>query len=176
MPNNNLIISPKTRVGELLENYPALEEVLLSISPLFANLKNPVLRRTIARVATLQQAAAIGDISVQDLVNRLRNAAGQEETVSAPEGPGRLQTGAPDWMQGVKIALEFDASSVISKGESPLAEILKMVRTIEPGTTLLLKTPFVPAPIIDKLQQMGYLIWVSKQEIVCLTYIYAPYT
>ena len=38
-----IIISPKTKVGELLEAYPALESVLMSMSPAFEKLRNPVL-------------------------------------------------------------------------------------------------------------------------------------
>jgi len=44
-----LIITPQIKVAELLETYPQLEEVLIDLSPTFKKLKNPVLRRTIAR-------------------------------------------------------------------------------------------------------------------------------
>ena len=37
-------ITPETKVGEMLEAYPQLEEVLLEISPTFRKLRNPVLR------------------------------------------------------------------------------------------------------------------------------------
>jgi hypothetical protein len=39
-------------------------------------LKNPKLRRTVARVTSLQQAALVGGIKMEDLVNRLRKAVG----------------------------------------------------------------------------------------------------
>lgn len=40
-----LPITPATRVGELLDAYPELEEVLVAAAPPFARLANPVLRR-----------------------------------------------------------------------------------------------------------------------------------
>ena len=46
-----MVISPKTKVGELLDAYPELESVLMEMSPAFEKLKNPILRRTVARVA-----------------------------------------------------------------------------------------------------------------------------
>ena len=55
MAASKIIISPKTKVGELLDNYPDLESVLMEMSPAFEKLRNPVLRKTVARVATLQQ-------------------------------------------------------------------------------------------------------------------------
>ena len=58
----NLIITPKTKVLELIETYPELEDILIEIAPAFKKLKNPILRKTVAKIATLQQAAAIGNI------------------------------------------------------------------------------------------------------------------
>jgi hypothetical protein len=71
------IITPKTKVGELLDAFPQLEGSLIEMAPAFIKLRNPLLRRTIARVATLQQAALTGDVPVGELVRRLREEAGQ---------------------------------------------------------------------------------------------------
>ena len=69
---NTLIITPKTKVLELIETYPELEDVLIQYAPAFKNLKNPVLRRTVAKIATLQQAASIGGVKTEELINRLQ--------------------------------------------------------------------------------------------------------
>ena len=55
-----LIIAPKTKVAELIDAYPQLEGVLIDYVPAFEKLRNPLLRRTVARITTLQQAATIG--------------------------------------------------------------------------------------------------------------------
>jgi hypothetical protein len=44
-------IGPETTVGALLEAYPELERVLMEMAPAFAKLRNPVVRRTVAKVA-----------------------------------------------------------------------------------------------------------------------------
>ncbi|HSM51463.1 MAG TPA: DUF1858 domain-containing protein, partial [Thermoanaerobaculia bacterium] len=69
-----LVITPQTKVLALLEAYPRLEEVLIGYVPAFQKLKNPILRRTVAKVATLSQAARIGGIAAPDLVRALRRA------------------------------------------------------------------------------------------------------
>ncbi|MFI4941789.1 MAG: DUF1858 domain-containing protein [Burkholderiales bacterium] len=51
-------ITPATKVADLLESWPELEEVLIAQAPAFRRLRNPVLRRTVARVATLEQEAS----------------------------------------------------------------------------------------------------------------------
>jgi len=56
-----------------------LEDILIEIAPAFKKLKNPVLRETIAKIAKLQQAASIGGIQTEELINRLRKAVGQEK-------------------------------------------------------------------------------------------------
>lgn len=52
---NSLIITPKTKVLELIETYPELEDILIEYAPAFKKLKNPLLRKTVAKIATLQQ-------------------------------------------------------------------------------------------------------------------------
>lgn len=59
--STELIITPKTKVLQLIETYPQLEELLIEMVPTFEKLKNPVLRRTVAKIATLQQAASRPD-------------------------------------------------------------------------------------------------------------------
>jgi hypothetical protein len=46
--------------------------------PAFKKLKNQVFRKTVAKIAKLQQAAAIGGVKTEELINRLRKEIGQE--------------------------------------------------------------------------------------------------
>ena len=78
MKESKITISPKTKVGELLDAYPELEPVLMAMSPAFEKLKNPVLRRTVARVATLQQVSVVGGVNIEEMIRRLRKEAGQD--------------------------------------------------------------------------------------------------
>lgn len=60
-------ITPETRVRDLLRKYPFLKEYLAGLSPSFAALDNPVLRRTVGRVATLSRAAAMAGMGLDEL-------------------------------------------------------------------------------------------------------------
>jgi hypothetical protein len=60
MSAQKITISPKTKVGELLDPFPELESVLMEMSPAFEKLKNPILRKSVARVATIQQVDIVG--------------------------------------------------------------------------------------------------------------------
>jgi len=48
------VLGPQTKVADVLERYPQALEIFLRHG--FAPLQNPVLRRTMARVVTLEQA------------------------------------------------------------------------------------------------------------------------
>jgi len=64
-------IEPKTRLDDLLKAYPFLLEFLAGYSPKFAKLRNPVLRKTVGKLATLGQVAGLGDMPVADLLGAI---------------------------------------------------------------------------------------------------------
>lgn len=171
MTVSKIIISPKTKVGELLDNYPELESVLMKMSPAFEKLRNPVLRKTIARVATLQQVAVVGGLNVDEIVNSLRNAAGltSEETVSVNSDYKISEM--PTSFDPSKIVSRFNATPIINTGASPMAEILKQTNLLKTGEILELTTPFIPAPIIDILRSKGFKVYSVQMDSQVLNYI-----
>ncbi len=58
MTTTKLEITPTTTVHELLSNYPELEDTLIGLAPPFKKLKNPFLRRSVAKVANLKHVAS----------------------------------------------------------------------------------------------------------------------
>jgi len=69
-------IQPSTKIAQLLDAYPELEEVLIRMAPPFKKLKNPLLRKSVAKVATLQQAAIVGRLDPSAMIDQLRQAVG----------------------------------------------------------------------------------------------------
>jgi DUF438 domain-containing protein len=64
-------ISASTRLDDLLRAYPFLQDRLVALSPKFAKLNNPILRRTVGKLATLGQAAGLADMPVDDLLKAI---------------------------------------------------------------------------------------------------------
>jgi hypothetical protein len=166
-----IIISPKTKVGELLEAYPELESVLMSMSPAFGKLKNPVLRKTVAKVATLQQISVVGGVKIDELVRRLRKEVGQSPDQTDSDMPADEPQEKPEWLEMSAVQYSFDATPVINSGESPMKEILHHAGMLKPGEILELKTPFVPAPIIDMLKSKDYKTHTIVNNDLILTYV-----
>jgi len=84
-----MLLSPKTRVEDLLKTYPFLEEFLPRYNPHFEKLLNPEARNTIGKIATLEMAASSADIEVAGFILALKEAikdqTGQEVGILTPE-------------------------------------------------------------------------------------------
>ncbi len=166
-------ITPDLKVSELLESYPELEPVLIGMSPSFRALENPLLRRTVARLATLQQVARVGNIGLGTLVNRLREAAGQASGANADVEAARGDR--PAWARDELASRRFDAREVIAEGGHPGPQVMQELKTLAPGEVLLLLTPFVPAPLVDKAVDRGFEAWsVVDGPELALTYFRRP--
>lgn len=159
--DDTLIITPKTKVLQLIETYPQLENILIEYAPAFKKLKNPVLRKTVAKVATLQQAASIGNVKVEDLINRLRNEVGQDELHESEDANYNLKQ--PAWFDEEKVDSELDAAEMLEAGEQPVNQVISDLKKLPDGKIYKLKAPFVPAPIIDKAISLGFEHWVDKK-------------
>lgn len=159
---NSLIITPKTKVLQLLEHYPHLENILIDYAPAFQKLKNPVLRKTVAKIATLQQAAAIGNVKVEDLINRLRKEVGQDLL----EDTENLDYNViqPDWFDTEKIENELNASEMLEAGEHPVNQVIADLKNLTTGKIYKLRAPFVPVPIIDKATSLKFEHWIDKKS------------
>ena len=156
-----LLVTPQTKVLALIEAYPHLEEVLINYVPAFRKLRNPVLRRTVARVATLQQAAAVGGVPVEELVNRMRRELGQDHLAVGPDKG--YATDLPDWFDPARLAPPVDVAAILAAGEQPVHRVLAELRELPGGQIYTLLAPFLPAPLIDKATSLGLRHYVVKE-------------
>ncbi len=75
-------ITPSTRVGDVLARYPQSLEIFVRRG--FTPLRNPVLRKTMARVITIEQACRREGLDLTDLLNELEQMELDEKGNSAP--------------------------------------------------------------------------------------------
>lgn len=161
--SHNIDITPKTLVGDLLKNYPQLEDKLIEIAPVFKKLKNPVLRRTVVKVTTLKQAAVIGGVSLSLLINELRKAAGLADS-EIEEDIFESVKPKPVWVEENKIVKEYDAREDLENGNHPAAKVTKDILELKENENYLLITPFVPAPLIKIMEDKGFETFTEKVE------------
>jgi hypothetical protein len=168
--DTSLSITPEVKVGELLEEYPHLEKVLLELSPAFQKLQNPLLRRTVAKVTTLRHAARVGGLDLGVLINRLRSAVGQTEVEVQDSGEEENQS-PPSWLVVDHIVRRIDVRPILEAGEKPVGKVMIDLAKIPEGRICEVSAPFLPAPMIDIAKERGFEAW-SKQETGSLVKVY----
>jgi len=152
-------ITPETRVGELLDAYPELEDVLLEMSPSFAKLRNPLLRKTVGKVTTLSQAARVGGLPIERMINLLRTAAGMEESLGPTDAVDQGPSAKPSWHDPSRITKRLDVRPVLERGEKPVGTVMSGLNSLQPGEICELTAPFLPAPLIDMAKEKGFESW-----------------
>ena len=158
-----LLITPETKVGQLLDAYPELEAVLLELNPAFKKLKNPVLRKTVAKVTSLQQAAKVGGLELPQLINRLRKEAGLEEGFVEDNDPAASTSGEPVWWNPSKVVKRIDVRPILDRGEKPVGLVMKALGGLAPGEILELTAGFYPAPLMDMARDRGFETWSTEE-------------
>lgn len=163
MSENKLNITPETRVGTLLQQYPQLEQLLLEMSPSFVALKNPILRKTVAKVTSLQQAAKVGNVNPITMVNALRAAIGDEPLQSCYsnelEVPFSSSTrGESKAVLNSQIVKTIDVRPLLAEGNHPKELILNEAESLNKDQGLKFIAPFPPTPLIDILKEKGFTI------------------
>jgi hypothetical protein len=75
------VITAQTRVGDVLASYPESLQIFLRFG--FGPLANPILRRTMARVITLEQACRREGVNLEELLSDLNKLAIKERGASS---------------------------------------------------------------------------------------------
>lgn len=151
-----------TKVYDLLKAYPHLLEVLIGLSPRYKKLKNPILRRTITRVASLRQASALGGFTPCELVNTLRAEVGQNP-INDDMSEEEVSSFIPSWAD-VEPASYMNATAMLDEDKNPLKIINKEYKKINKDEVILLESDFIPSPLIDEMKKKSAIVIVTQGE------------
>jgi TusA-related sulfurtransferase len=163
MTKEILEILPSTTVHELLTAYPELEEKLIGIAPPFKKLQNPLLRKSIAKVATIKNISSVGNIPLEELVNKLREEVGQFESNESFEDE-KYFSSEPSWFSIDKVSNSIVEEEVEDSDKMTVVTVLREARKLRRGEIIELITTFLPAPGIDIMRSKGYSVWTTKDE------------
>lgn len=78
-------ITASTKIDKLLKEFPFLLDFLVTLSPKFSKLRHSLMRKTVGKLATMNQAAGLGGIDLKSLLSavaaEIRRVAGAEVEV-----------------------------------------------------------------------------------------------
>lgn len=164
------MIGPRDRVAAVLARDERLVESFTALSPAFARLRTPAMRRVMARLVTVEQAARVAGVEPERLVDTLNRAldAGAAPSVEATdEEKHTMQTTVTD-LPPALAALpperlhDLDVRDDLRGGREPFSRIMEARRALRPGDVLRLRAIFEPVPLYAVMAKQGLEQWTER--------------
>jgi hypothetical protein len=127
-PRKNVLIVPNAKVGDLIEAWPETLDVLLQMG--FEPLRNPIARRTVAKLFTLEQAAAFKSMPIETLLHQLKVAIGQAKPEDGPALPSTPTSSMATRTSPVGLPIAGPAGPVAGPGDTDVPELDGDVRVL----------------------------------------------
>lgn len=170
-----MTINANTKIASLLKHHADALEAIVSISPKFTKLRNPLLRKVIAARTSIAMASTIGGCSVDDFFAKLQPLGFEIDKAALVMAKEKENKPVPGFVKNVAAdkMIELDVRSVIASGKDPLDIIVKKVRALETGAVLKIMNSFEPTPLMHLLGKQGFESWTEtiSDELVN-TYFY----
>lgn len=157
-----MIINANTKIAPILKENPKALEAIVSISPQFEKLRNPLLRKVMAGRTTLIAASKFGGCSVEDFFRKLEPLGFQiDRNTRAIE---EARKAIPAFITSLKKEqlIELDVRPVIASGSDPLNLIMEKVKIVLPGQVLKIINTFEPTPLVLMLEKKGFETYIDK--------------
>ena len=172
------MITPGERVARVLERDERLVEVFVAASPAFTRLRSPAMRRIMARLVSVEQAAKMAGLDAAALVARLNDALAKlsgsatEGVLAAAEMPAggasarteeeRMED-TPEMLDVAESlramppeqVVEVDVREELRNGQEPFSRIMAAQRSVPEGGVLMLRAIFEPVPLYRVMEKQG---------------------
>ena len=158
------------RVSDVLARDEKLVDVFVRHSAHFEKLRNRALRRVMAQLVTVEQAARVAGVELDVLLRDLNDAAHSTAPTDAPRA-----TAAPWREAGTSTVpsaarrpvnrpeVELDLRDDMRSGREPFSTIMAAVRGLADDQVLRLRTIFEPVPLFAVMAKRGFL-YASEQD------------
>ena len=168
-----ILLNAKTKISAILKQQPDALETIISISPKFEKLRNPLLRKLMAGRASVAMASKIAGCSIQDFYNKLIPLGFDVDASTVAEAENEKQI--PDFLVNINPAQisELDVRTVLKDDKDPLNIILEKIKSLQTGQVLKIINSFEPSPLIQLLEKQGFLSYAERVNAnLVFTYFY----
>lgn len=157
-------IAATDRVSDVLARDESLVDVFVRLAPHFAKLRNRMMRRVMARLVTVEQAAQTAGIPVADLLRELNGAHGLRgaslDTSGSDVSRHSTAVAAPASDSPTRPlhapVVELDVRDDLRSGREPFSRIMTAVGALRDGEVLELRATFEPVPLLAVLAKRGF--------------------
>jgi DUF438 domain-containing protein len=168
-------LNPETRIGDLLDKYPFLLEFLPTVSPKYKRLTNPIMRKTIGRIATIAKAANIGGFTTEELIAKIegeinRKIMEEVHKPSAEPAPPTTEEEKQTRKEALRsIILDLHAGEDLETARKRFA---KLIENIEPTEIVTLEQSLIDdgmdVSMLKKLSEVHIQIFkesLSEEDV-----------
>jgi hypothetical protein len=160
------LLKASTRLSSALELHPDVLAYIVSLNPHdFERLRNPVMRRLMPPRISLARVAAIAEIPVNTLLEKLQGLTGvTADLEDKPQTMPQSSRPKPDWLEGLGVVKTVDLLPLDEHLEAdPLPPVMNEVKKLQRGDVLLIRHKWEPQPFYDLWSKMPGLEWFTEQ-------------
>jgi len=171
-----MVINEQTKIAALLKHHPDALETIVTLSPDFKKLRNPVLRRLMAGRTSIAMASKIGGCRPEDFFNALAPLGFEADNASTVLAKNEVKA-KPEYLKNIspERLVYLDVRAMLAEGNDPLKYIQQKVKSLNPGEVLVIINSFEPVPLIKLLEKQGFQTYVnSVDEETVETFFYKP--
>lgn len=154
-----MLINSQTKIAALLKHHADALEAIVTLSPDFKKLRNPILRKLMAGRTSISMASKIGGCKPEDFFNVLKPYGFEIDQSSQPEEEIIPEKKAlPQFMQNIRTEnlIPLDVRSMLAGGNDPLKLIQQTVKDLQVNQVLKIINTFEPTPLIHLLEKQGF--------------------
>lgn len=172
-----MVINKKTRIGKIIKENPDALQIIVSLSPDFKRLLNPVLRKLVAGRTSISMASKMGKVTPKDFFTALEPLGFEIDWSDLDKDYEIEREPMPEYLEKLDSGkiIDFDVRKMLADGGDPLRPIQEKVKELNAGEALKIITDFEPIPLIKVLEKQGFqshLNYVDSDTIE--TYFYDP--
>ncbi len=154
-----------TRISTLIKENKDTIDVIASVNKNFLKLKNPILRRVLAPRVSVSDAAKVGGVKIDVLIEKLEEIGFKFEGVKSQKvEPQERGIKNMQETKEIKNLVKLDVRPSLDSGVDPFEIIMKAIKVLKEDETLQIINTFEPIPLIRKLQSKGYESWTERPE------------
>ena len=168
-----IFINANTKIAAIIKQHPDALEAIISISPKFEKLRNPILRKLMAGRTSISMACTMGGCSMHSFYEKLKPLGFQMDesikpvVVKSKELPSFITT-----LQKDKL-ITVDVRPLLATGNDPLTMITEKVKILKEGEVLKIINTFEPLPLMKLLEKQGFDVYADiVNDNVVETYFY----
>ena len=158
-------INAQTKIAALIKQHPDALESIITLSPDFKKLRNPILRKLMASRTSIAMASKIGGCKPEDFFEVL-SPLGFVSDHSVPVEVLSKQKTLKEFVKDIERAhiVPVDVREMLAEGNDPLKLIQQHIKQLKAGQVLKIINTFEPSPLIILLEKQGFEAYVDKIE------------